>query len=315
MNKMSPHHHTHSINSNHSGRKRLWLALWINLAFLLLEFIGGIISHSLALLADAGHMLTDVAALTLALIASKLMERPGTPERTFGYLRAEVLGAFVNSASLVLICGFIVFEAIRRFATATEINGPVMLAIAAAGLAANVGSALVLSRERKTSLNMQGAFLHMVADALGSIGVIIGGAIIWLFGWPLIDPIISIFIVLLILYSSWGLLKTTTNVLLEATPANLDFEEIKKALEDIEGVEEVHDLHIWTIASGIPSLSGHLKLKSGYNAPQHWQTCLEQASTMLKDIFHIGHTTLQIEPNAYLSAHEKCSLENKAVRT
>jgi len=286
--------------------RRLWVALGINAVFLLVETAGGIITGSLALLADAGHMLTDVAALSLALIAAKLTERPSTPEKTFGYLRAEVLGAFVNSASLVLISGFIVYEAVRRLATTPEINGPLMLAIAAVGLLANLGSALVLYKHRRDSMNLQGAFLHMSADALGSVAAIVGGAVIWLFGWTLIDPIVSLAIVLLILYGSWGLLKTTTNVLLEATPAHLDYKAIKEALESLEGIAEVHDLHIWTIASGLPSLSAHLRLKNGNDGMIQWQTCLAASEELLQNRFQIQHATLQVEPYNYSRIHETC---------
>ena len=303
---MSPHHHSHNSVSAHSSIRRLWAALGINAVFLLVETVGGIITGSLALLADAGHMLTDVAALSLALIAAKLTERPGTPKKTFGYLRAEVLGAFVNSASLMLISGFIVFEAFKRFTDAPEINAPLMLAIAVIGLFANLGSAMILSKNRKDSLNVEGAFLHLAADALGSLAAIIGGGVIWLFGWRLIDPIVSIIIVLLILYSSWGLLKTTTNVLLEATPTHLDYKEIKKALESLEGIAEVHDLHIWTIASGLPSLSAHIRLKDGHDGITRWQTCLAASEELLQNRFQIHHSTLQIEPHDYSQVHETC---------
>ncbi len=303
---MSLQHHPHSQIFTHSSMHRLWVALGINAVFLLVEIAGGVITHSLALLADAGHMLTDVAALSLALIAAKLTERPSTPEKTFGYLRAEVLGAFINSASLVLISGFIVFEAIKRFAGAQQINGPLMVLIAVFGLAANVGSALVLFKNRKESLNLEGAFLHLAADAFGSLAAIIGGGIIWLFGWTFIDPIVSIVIVLLILYGSWGLLKSTTNVLLEATPVHLDYREIKEALEELEGIDEVHDLHIWTIASGMPSLSAHIRLKDGYAETGQWQTCLAASEELLQNRFQIHHATLQFEPYEYSQVHRIC---------
>jgi len=267
----------------------------INLVFLIVEVAGGIITHSLALLADAGHMLTDVAALMLALIVARLAMRPATPERTFGLLRAEVLGAFVNGATLVLIVGLILREAWLRLGQPQAVDGPLMLVIAFLGLLANLGSAYVLAGGRESNVNVQGAFMHMVADALGSVGAIIAGAVIWATGWYPIDPIASAVIGVLILWSTWGLLKGTLNILLEATPENIKYEEVKAALEGMEHIEEVHDLHIWTITSGVPVLSAHLSLSSCCCDQNHWQECMSKAKDLLKTRFGITHTTLQVE--------------------
>ncbi|MFC1534698.1 cation diffusion facilitator family transporter [Thermodesulfobacteriota bacterium] len=290
-------HHDHHHDIRSMSYKRLWWALIINLVFLVVEVIGGVLTHSLALLADAGHMLTDVGALALALFMAHIARRPATPDRTFGLLRAEVLGAFINGATLVLIVGLIFWEAWQRLGQVRVIDGPFMLLVATLGLLANIGSALILAGGRKENVNIQGAFLHMVADALGSVGAIVAGAVIWATGWYPIDSIASVVIGLLILWSSWKFLKQTMNILLEATPENIDFMKVKKSLEDMEHIDEVHDLHIWTITSGMPVLSAHIALSDCCSETNHWQDCLENAQKLLKDRFGIMHTTLQVEPS------------------
>jgi cobalt-zinc-cadmium efflux system protein len=293
------HGHDHHDHRNHvkSGfsYQRMWWALIINLVFLAVEVIGGILTNSLALLADAGHMTTDVGALVLALLMAHISRRPATPERTFGLLRAEVLGAFVNGAALVLIVGLIFWEAWKRLGNVSHIDGPFMLVIAFLGFLANLASALILAKGSRENINMHGAFLHMVADAMGSIGAIIAGSVIWLTGWYPVDSLASVVIGLLILWSSWGFLRETMNILLEATPGNIDFLEVKAALEAIEHIEEVHDMHIWTITSGMPVLSAHVSLSSCCSETTHWQECLVEAQKLLKDRFGIEHTTLQVE--------------------
>ena len=291
------HDHNHYLRIN--TKKRLRIALAINALFLVIEVAGGIITHSLALLADAGHMLTDVAALMLALFVTILAEREPTPQRTYGLLRAEVLGAFVNGAALVVIVGMIFWESWRRMGVVQEIDGLLMLIVAVAGLAANVVSAWVLYRGSGDNLNMRGAFLHMIADALGSVGAIIAGAVSLITGWTPIDPVVSIVIGILILWSSWGLITQTVNILLESTPEDIDYEEVKQALLNIEHVKDVQDLHIWTIASGIPSLSAHLSLEPPCSDSNHWYVCLKSAQTMLHEKFDIVHSTLQFEPDNY----------------
>lgn len=291
------HEHKHNLRS--LTRKRLRIALGINTVFLLLEVFGGIITHSLALLADAGHMLTDVAALALAIFVATLAERAPTSRRTYGLLRAEVLGAFVNGAALVVIVGFIFREAWIRMGETPAIDAPLMLFIAVLGLCANVISARVLFGSIGQSVNVKGAFLHMIADALGSVGVIIAGAVIWATGWTLIDPLASIMIGTLILWSSWGLIMQTVDILLEATPENIDYDEVRQALLDIEHITDIHDLHIWTITSGIPSLSAHVTLEPECSDTTHWHKCLKVAQNMLNDRFGIEHSTLQFEPENF----------------
>lgn len=273
----------------------MWVVLIINSVFLVVEVIGGILTNSLALLADAGHMTTDVGALILALLMAHISKRPPTPERTFGLLRAEVLGAFINGAALVAIVGLIFWEAWKRLGHVDHIDGPFMLVIAFAGLLANLASTVILAKGHKENINVHGAFLHMLSDTMGSIGAIVAGAVIWLTGWYPIDSIAGFVIGLLILWSSWGFIKETLNILLEATPEHINFMEVKNALETIEHIEEVHDLHIWTITSGVPVLSAHLYLSSCCSETIHWQECLAEAQKLLKDRFGIEHTTLQVE--------------------
>ena len=289
-------HHPHP-DVKSLPQRRLWWASGINLVFLIVEILGGILTHSLALLADAGHMLTDVAALGLALLVSYLAKRPATPQRTFGLLRAEVLGAFVNGGTLVFIVGLILWEAWKRFGHHQVIDGPLMLGVALLGLLANLWSALILAGGRKENINIQGAFLHMLADMLGSIGAMIAGLVIWATGWYPVDTIASVAIALLILWSLWGFLKHTMNILLEAVPEDISFMEVKKALEEMEHIDQVHDLHIWTITSGVPILSSHVILSSCCCDANHWHECLEKARKMLDERFGITHATLQVEPS------------------
>jgi cobalt-zinc-cadmium efflux system protein len=303
-------HHAHHHDLRSMSYKRLWWALVINLVFLLVEIIGGILTHSLALLADAGHMLTDVGALGLAIFVAHLAKRKATPDRTFGLLRAEVLGAFINGGTLVLIVGLIFWEAWKRLGHIQEIDGPYMLLIAALGLLANIVSALILAKGREENVNVRGAFLHMIADALGSVGAIAAGLIIWTTGWYPVDTIASVVIGLLILWSSWGFLKQTLNILLEATPENIDYTEVKRSLEELEHIDTVHDLHIWTITSGMPVLSAHIALATCCSGTNHWQNCLGDAQKLLKDRFGIEHTTLQLEPGDNVCAAECTLIEN-----
>jgi len=281
------------------AKRNLTWALAINLVFLIVEVIGGLMTNSLALLADAGHMATDVAALVLALFVATIAERPATPRRTYGLLRAEVLGAFINGAALIVIVLVIFREAWLRMKTVETVDAPPMIVIAVLGLLANAASAWMLFDVRNENVNASGAFLHMMADALGSVGAIVAGLVIWLTGWSLIDPLASIFIGVMILWGSVGLLTETSNILLEATPDYIDYDEVKTELLAIAHVTDVHDLHIWTITSGVPSLSAHVTLEPACSDTTHWQECLRSAQTMLRERFGIEHSTLQFEPSNY----------------
>jgi cobalt-zinc-cadmium efflux system protein len=295
----TPDGHEHGHDLRAVSRRRLWWTLVINLGFLLVESVGGLVTGSLALLADAGHMLTDVLALGLAIFVAHLATRPATPERTFGFLRAEVIGAFVNGGTLILIVGMVFAEAVRRFLHPPEVQGTGMIVIAFAGLLANLGSAWVLSRSRTQDLNIEGAFIHMLSDALGSVGAVAAGSVILLTGWMPADPLVSIVIGVLILWSSIGLLRRTLAILIHATPANLDFHEILAALEANEHVAAVHDLHIWLVTSGFPVLTAHIWLKPMCSDPQCWRQCLRELEDTLHERFDIEHVTLQLEPAGY----------------
>ena len=296
---MHEHDHDHGAELRKISRRRLWMALAIIVTFLVIEVIGGLLTGSLALLADAGHMLTDALALGLAIFVAHLAQRPATPERTFGYLRAEVIGAFANGAMLILVVGLIVREAVARFLHPPEVQGAGMLLVAVAGLVANLTSAWVLSGSRKENINIEGAFLHMLADILGSIGAIVAGVIILVTGWMPADPLVSLVIGGLILWSSIGLLRRTMAILIHATPAHLDFREILEALESNEHVAAVHDLHIWSVTTGFPVLTATIWLKPDCTSPLCWRGALRELQIMLHDRFDIEHVTLQLEPAGY----------------
>jgi len=300
-----PGHHYHAPDHDHTApaaranAQRLGWTLVVIATFLVVEVVGGLLTHSLALLADAGHMLTDVASLLIAIYAQRLALKPATPSHSFGMLRAEVMGALINGATLVAITFWIFWEAYQRIQQPPEVHGALMMLIAGAGLLANIVAALILHGGSKESLNMQGAFLHVMGDLLGSIGALAAGAIIWATGWELADPLVSVFIGLIILFSSFNLLKRSVNILINATPEEIDYEAVRIALEAIPHVIEVHDLHIWSISHGNPSLSAHLRLSPDCADSAHWQVCLRQTQDMLREKFHITHTTLQLEPTAY----------------
>lgn len=295
MHDHSHHNHSAALDSDH-GRRRLWWALGINLLFLIVEVVGGIISGSLALLADAGHMLTDVLALGIAITASHLAGRPATPNRTFGMVRAEVVGAFINGASLVVIVVLILIESWKRMNHPVEIDGPLMLGVAVAGLAANLFSTMLLYRGRHHDLNISGAFLHMLGDTLGSAGAIIAAVVIWTTGWVYIDLLASVVLSAIILWGSIRLLKKSLNIIINATPEHIEYQEVRNALTSIDHFAEVHDLHIWTLATGYTVLSAHICLDRNCAGSGCWHQCLLQARNMLADRFGIEHATLQLEP-------------------
>jgi cobalt-zinc-cadmium efflux system protein len=273
------------------SRRALTITLALTASFTVVEVVGGLLTGSLALLADAGHMLSDNISLGVALFAAWLAGRPETPEKSFGYKRAEILAALANGVTLVAISIWIFAEAFSRLREPPEILGGLMLAIAALGLIVNVAGAVVLSRSAGESLNMQGALRHVIADALGSVGVMVAALIIILTGWRYADPLVSVAIGLLILASSWSLLRDSTNVLLEAAPRGIDVEEIGRKMVSAEGVEEVHDLHIWTITSGFPALSAHVLV--GQSEDCHARR--RKLEDLLAREYDISHTTLQVD--------------------
>jgi cobalt-zinc-cadmium efflux system protein len=288
---MSHHDHQHGENARKGNRRALAVVLALTASFTVVEIIGGLLTGSLALLADAGHMLSDNLSLGIALFAAWLAGRPATPEKSFGYRRAEILAALVNGMTLVAISLWVFVEAYSRLREPTEVLGTPMLAVAALGLLVNVAGAIVLYRSGGESLNVEGAMRHVVADALGSVGAMVAAAVIILTGWRYADPLISVAIGLLILGSSWKLLRDSTNILLEATPSNLNAEEVGHKMAAADGVVEVHDLHIWTITSGFPALAAHVLV--GKEEDCHARR--RELEELLAHEFDISHTTLQVD--------------------
>lgn len=274
--------------------RALRLTLLANGLFLGVEVAGGLIFGSLALLADAAHMLSDVGGLTIALAAHGLLTGPSSIQHTYGLQRAEVLGAQLNGVVLLATSGWILYEASTRFGDPVEVEGAGLVAVATVGLLINVGSAVFLHRTRGHSLNMRAAFLHMVMDAIGSIGALSAGIaiVVWDAGW--VDPAASIGIGLLVVYSAIHLLRDTAHVLMEATPRHLDAAEVEAAIADTEGVEGVHHLHLWSLASDTPALSAHVRV-SGARSLRDAQADGARIEAMLRDRFGIDHATLQLE--------------------
>jgi len=274
------------------SQKPLRIALVITSAVLLVEVAGGLLSHSLALLADAGHMLTDVAALGLGLFAFWLSGRPASSGRTFGWRRFEIFAAFLNGVALWVIAAVIGYQAFLRLQSPRPVNGGLMLAVAAFGLVANIVVGAVLYRDREHSLNIRGAFLHVVADALGSVGVLAAAVLIAVTRSYIWDPIVSAAVCLLILWSSARLIRDSFRIFMEGAPAHLDTGAIRETLAALEGVLDVHDLHVWTITSGFVSMSAHLKVRTGMEA----KDVLRRAHEAISSRFKVVHSTFQIEP-------------------
>ncbi|HEX2209955.1 MAG TPA: cation diffusion facilitator family transporter, partial [Longimicrobium sp.] len=266
--------------------------------YMVAEFVGGWLSNSLALLADAGHMLSDTGALALSLFALWIAQRPATPTRTYGYYRTEILAALANAATLIAISIVIFIEAFKRFHHPEPVMGLTVMWIAAGGLAVNVIGLVVLHGGKDESLNIRGAWLHMLTDALGSVGAILGGVAVWAFGWFWADPAVSVAIAVLVLYSSWHLLRESVGVLLEGTPPHIDLEAVRAGMERVEGVEEVHDLHVWTITSGMEALSAHVVVGERALRRESGEI-LADLHCMLHDEFHLHHLTIQIEPRDF----------------
>lgn len=310
------HDHDHGSNAGRNAhqparvpRRPLVVALAITSTVLVIEFIGGILTNSLALLADAGHMATDAGALALSLFAVWLAQRPATPERSFGFLRAEVLAALFNAASLIAISLYIFWEAFQRLGEPPEIDSGPMLAIAVVGLVANAASAWVLSRGggHTHNLNTRGAYLHVLGDLLGSVGAIVAAVVMLATGWYLADPLLSAGIGALILWSSWRLLRESLDVLLEATPPDIDLLQLRAAMTAVPGVGGVHDLHVWTVTSGLIALSGHVEVTEDVD----WETALIELTAIARAQFGIAHVTLQPERfSADTTATNACMLDS-----
>ena len=281
-----PHDHTRGADA-----RALTLVLCLTSVFVVAEVVGGLLSGSLALLADAGHMLSDAVSLALALGAISLARRPPTARLSFGFRRAEILAALANGITLVAIAIWIFIEAGRRLQDPPEVAGRTALLVALLGLVVNLAGAAILWRSQGASLNMRAAFAHVVADLLGSVGVIVAAVLIITTGWLYADPLVSILIGLLILASSWRVLREATEILLEATPGGIDADAVGLRMTGVAGVVAIHDLHIWTITSGFAALSAHVVV--GRENDCHG--CQQEITRMLAQDYAIAHTTLQVE--------------------
>ena len=271
--------------------KRLTWVLGITAIYFFAELLGGILTNSLALLSDAGHMFSDIAALGLSLFAFQMARRPATAKRTYGYHRMEILAALINGLTLWLVVGVIFNEAYRRFLDPPEVHSLGMLFIASIGLMVNVIAGTILYGSDHRSLNMHGAFLHVLGDTIGSVGAVAAGLVMLVTGWYLADPLISVLIGLLILYTSWDLVKESVDILMQSVPKGIDVEELQRALEQVPGVIKVHDLHVWAVTSGVFTLSAHAVITS--DGKPH--TILDRIEDKLKGQFSIEHTTIQLE--------------------
>ena len=270
--------------------RRLRVALAITATFLVAEIIGGLVSNSLALLADAGHMLADVAALALSLFVAWFSRQPYEPRRTFGYLRWEILAAFLNGATLLLLSVWIAVEAVLRLGEPEPVASGVMLAIAVTGIVANVAAARILHPASESNLNMRGAYLHVLGDLLGSVATVIAALLVRFTGWLVADPVASLLMTLLIVRGAWRLVRESIDVLLESTPAHISLGKVREQLEAIPGIESVHDLHVWAVTSGVVAMSVHAIVRE----PERHQHVLEHVHDAMR-LFGIDHVTVQLE--------------------
>ncbi len=286
---------TQTVSAGSRHKKSLLIVLCLSGTYLIAEVIGGIITNSLALLADAAHMLTDVVGLLLAFIAIKIGERKADPSRTYGYYRTEILAAVVNAVVLLGISIYVLFEAYQRFQNPPEVQSKSMLIVAGIGLIVNIVGMMILRKDSEGSLNMKGAYFEVLSDMLTSVGVMIAGVIMLTTGWYYADPLISAAIGLLIFPRTWRLLKEAVNVLLEGTPKDVDIHELRTSLEKTPGVKNVHDLHVWSLTSSVNAMSAHVVKDVGYSQNQLLKTLTDTAVNNFK----ISHTTFQIEDEGY----------------
>jgi cobalt-zinc-cadmium efflux system protein len=275
----------------HTETQRLKWALIMSLVYFFAELIAGFITNSLALLSDAGHMVSDVGALALSLFAFRMARRPATHQSTYGFHRVEILAALFNGLTLWLIVGVIFAAAYQRVFHPPVVGSYGMMIVAVLGLVVNIAAAAILHGGHHHNLNIRGAFLHVVSDAIGSVGAIAAGAIMLTTGWYLADPLISIFIGALILFSSWSLVRDSVNVLMQTVPKGIQLEEVRKTIESVDGVHKVHDLHVWAVTSDIYTLSAHAVVENGGDFHQ----VLNDIEDTLKERFNIEHTTIQLE--------------------
>jgi cation diffusion facilitator family transporter len=298
------HGHSHApTTAGGAHRRRLVVVLGLTLAVLVAEVVGAVLSGSLALLADAGHMATDAAGLALALAAVSLAQRPARGRRTFGWQRVEILAAVANGMLLLAVAAYVLIEAIRRIGQPPEIGAGLMLVVASVGLVVNLGSLLVLHGGKDASLNMLGAYLEVLADALGSVAVIVAAVVIATTGWTPADIVASAVIGCLVVPRAWHLLREALDVLLEAAPRGVDLQDVRAHILGVDGVLDVHDLHAWTITSGLPVLSAHVVVANEALAAGHGGRVLDALCSCLGEHFDLEHCTFQLEAAAH-AGHE-----------
>ena len=287
---MTGRHDHHGAHRADDGHRLAWV-LALTVSYMIAEVIGGWLTNSLALLADAGHMLSDAAALALSLFALWVARRPAPKGQTFGYYRAEILAALANGTVLLVIALFVFLEALERLRDPQSVEAPLMVAIACGGLAMNLIGLRILGGAKSGGLNLRGAWLHVLSDALGSIGAVLAGLLIWLRGWHWADPVASLVIALFVVHSAWSLLRETVAVLMESAPGHINVDAVRDAMAGLPTVLEVHDLHIWTITSGMESLSAHVVARPDGGR----DTLLAELRGMLSGRFGIDHVTIQVE--------------------
>ena len=279
--------------SSKASERRLWVALVVSLLIVAVEVSGGLLGESLALLGDSAHVLTDVLTVGIAILTLRLGRRRHTARRTFGYHRAEIFAALVNGSTLIAVAILIIYEAFLRLQQPPQVQGTLVLAVAFVGLAGNLAMAGLLAPRRRTSLNVRGAFLHSVSDVLSSVAVIVSSLVVILTGFNGIDPIAAVLIGVLIMRSAYGLVRDSTNILLESTPKQMELEKIATTIRAVDGVRGVHDLHVWTITSGLYALSGHITVES--DSIRDGSSIVDKVAAKLKSSFGIEHVTLQME--------------------
>jgi cobalt-zinc-cadmium efflux system protein len=285
------HHHRHPHAGGPADRRRLQIALALILGFMAVEIVAGILASSLALLSDAAHMLTDAGAIALALVAARLAARPAKGDYTFGLKRAEILSAQLNGATLLALAAVILYEGIRRLVDPPDVEGAIVLVVAIAGIAVNLAATSVLAGAERRSLNVEGAFQHVLTDLFAFVATAVAGAVVLATGFTRADGIAALMVAALMLRSGWALLRDSGRVLLEAAPKDLDPNEIGRTLAAQDHVVEVHDLHVWEVTSGMPSLSAHITVRAGCDTQAHRR----QLADLLRERFGIDHTTLQVE--------------------
>ena len=295
------HHHDHHHHHRAADARRMWIVLAVNVAMLAAGVVGGFVFNSLALLADAGHVLADVAAIGLALFAAWMAARPAGPQRTVGFQRGEILAALATGVTLVAVAVLVFVEAIARLSDPPDVHATGVLVIGAVSLAGNgVATWLLMSGDR-TNVNLEGVLRHSAADALGSLGVIVAAVLVLATGWDQADPTISILIGVLILLGSWRLLREPFNVLMESAPEGIDVQELGTAMCSVPGVREVHDLHVWTVTSGFPALAAHIRSEPSESADE----VRKRIEAVLHERFGVDHTTLQVVPEPLLQIEDR----------